>query len=69
MFESHYKHIILCFQEADARFEFSVVNESDSALGGSWTEDDIELVPFRRVLVFTAHKFDSILKEASEFAK
>ena len=56
-------------QEADARFEYSVADESDSALAGSWTEDDIELLPYRRVLVFTASKFDSILKEASELAK
>lgn len=52
-------------QEADSRFEFPVTKESDSGLSGLWTEDDVEMLPFRRVLLFSAPKFDTIIKKIS----
>lgn len=52
-------------KEADARFEYSVTSDCDSGLLGSWTEDDAELLPFRRILLFSAAKMDSIMQQLS----
>jgi protein BCP1 len=48
-------------EEAICSFEFSVEQESDSALSGRWTEDDYEMVPYRRVLLIEASKMQQIL--------
>ncbi|XP_039275669.1 protein BCCIP homolog [Nilaparvata lugens] len=54
-------------QEADCRFEFSVRNESDSALSGDWMEDDRVLKPYRRVLVISADKLERIIDKIKDF--
>ncbi|XP_012229468.1 protein BCCIP homolog [Linepithema humile] len=47
-------------EEATVSFEFSVEEEADSGLSGTWTEKDDEMVPYRRVLLFEASKLQSI---------
>ncbi|XP_015183909.1 PREDICTED: protein BCCIP homolog [Polistes dominula] len=42
-------------------FEFSVENETDSALSGLWTETDEEMKPYRRVLLIEASTLPSII--------
>lgn len=51
------------FQEAEYKFEFCVQNERGSGLGGKWEADDSEMIPYRRVLIFPAQKFDLIVKK------
>uniref|UniRef100_A0A1B6D985 Protein BCCIP homolog n=2 Tax=Clastoptera arizonana TaxID=38151 RepID=A0A1B6D985_9HEMI len=48
-------------EEADCKFEFSVETDVDSGLSGQWMEDDDPLIPYRRVLFFSADKFDQII--------
>lgn len=38
-------------------------NERASGLAGKWEADDSEMIPFRRVLLFPAHKFDLIVNK------
>jgi len=56
-------------EEAIVSFEFSVEEEADSGLSGTWTETDDEMVPYRRVLLFEAPKlqliFDKIQNQFS----
>ncbi|KYM78265.1 Protein BCCIP like protein [Atta colombica] len=47
-------------EEAIVSFEFSVEEEADSGLSGTWTETDDEMIPYRRVLLFEASKLQSI---------
>ncbi|KAL6266774.1 protein BCCIP homolog [Pogonomyrmex barbatus] len=47
-------------EEATVYFEFSVEEEADSGLSGTWTETDDEMIPYRRVLLFDACKLQSI---------
>lgn len=53
--------------EADLNFEFNVSTESDTGLTGKWTEDDVEMLPHRRVLIFSAQKFPSIVQKVKQF--
>lgn len=48
---------------ADYKFEFCVQNDKGSALAGSWVESDPEMIPFRRVLIFTMDKFCSLTNQ------
>ncbi|KAL2714482.1 protein BCCIP [Vespula squamosa] len=48
-------------EKALVSFEFSVENESDSGLSGTWTETDDEMKPYRRVLLFEASTLQSII--------
>jgi len=47
-------------EEAIASFEFSVEEEADSGLVGTWTETDDEMIPYRRVLLFEASKLQTV---------
>lgn len=47
-------------EEAIASFEFSVEEEADSGLSGTWTETDDEMIPYRRVLLFEASKLQTV---------
>ncbi|XP_012538062.1 protein BCCIP homolog [Monomorium pharaonis] len=47
-------------EEALVNFEFSVEEEADSGLSGTWTETDDKMIPYRRVLLFEASKLQSI---------
>ncbi|CAL1688337.1 unnamed protein product [Lasius platythorax] len=47
-------------EKATVSFEFSVEEEADSGLSGTWTETDDEMIPYRRVLLFEASKLQSI---------
>ncbi|OXU17072.1 hypothetical protein TSAR_014827 [Trichomalopsis sarcophagae] len=48
-------------EEADCSFEFSVEKDTDNGLSGAWTEDDYEMVPYRRVLLFESAKLQQII--------
>lgn len=50
-------------EEAEGYFEFCVKADSDSGLGGQWLEDDIQMVPYRRVLIVQARKLDDIISK------
>ncbi|XP_014203369.1 protein BCCIP homolog [Copidosoma floridanum] len=50
-------------EDAVCSFEFSVETESDNGLTGTWTEDDDELVSYRRVLLFEASKLPEIIRK------
>lgn len=63
-----YLNLISVFlQEADSRFEYCVSDECDSGLSGFWMEDDIRMLPFRRVLIFSSHKLDEIINKLSTY--
>nr|CAD7399410.1 unnamed protein product [Timema poppensis] len=61
--------ILICklYKVADCRFEFCVKGESDSGLSGTWQEDDVEMTPYRRVLLFQADKIDSVIDRIKTF--
>lgn len=48
---------------ANCSFEFCVQNDSDSTVAGKWTENDVELVPYRKVLLFSANKLANIIQQ------
>ncbi|XP_015369084.1 PREDICTED: protein BCCIP homolog [Diuraphis noxia] len=50
-------------EAADYKFEFCVQNDKGSGLAGSWVESDPEMIPFRRVLIFSMEKFCSITNQ------
>lgn len=54
-------------QEADCRFEFCVKGESDSGLSGRWLEDDVAMTPYRRILILSASKLDSLIQRVKEY--
>ncbi|XP_046993401.1 protein BCCIP homolog [Schistocerca americana] len=54
-------------QEADCWFEFCVQQDSDSALSGSWLEDDTEMVPYRRVLLVPASNLEPVIEKIKDF--
>lgn len=41
-------------------------NEQDSAVAGTWDEEDEELQAFRRVLVIPGEKLDSVIQKVKE---
>lgn len=55
------------YQAADYKFEFCVQNDKGTGLGGHWSEADPEMVPFRRVLIFTMEKFHSVTNTLASF--
>jgi len=55
------------FQAADYKFEFCVQNDKGTGLAGNWVESDPEMVPFRRVLIFTLEKFHAITNTLASF--
>ncbi|XP_022165391.1 protein BCCIP homolog [Myzus persicae] len=50
-------------EAADYKFEFCVQNDKGSGLAGTWVESDPEMIPFRRVLIFSIEKFYSITNQ------
>ncbi|KAJ8894724.1 hypothetical protein PR048_000031 [Dryococelus australis] len=52
---------------ADCKFEFCVKGESDTGLGGQWQEDDVEMTPYRKVLLFQADKLPSVITRIKTF--
>lgn len=46
----------------DTSFEFSVEKKFDSGLSGRWSEDDEELMPYRRVLLLESSRLPIILE-------
>ncbi|XP_074107997.1 protein BCCIP homolog isoform X2 [Cotesia typhae] len=54
-------------EEAMCKFEFSVAKETDTGLSGAWNEDDDELIPYRRVMIFEAEKLPAIIEKIKKF--
>lgn len=52
---------------AEMSFEFNVKNETDSGLSGNWLEDDISMIPFRRVILLPANKLEPLVERINEF--
>ncbi|XP_017771758.1 PREDICTED: protein BCCIP homolog [Nicrophorus vespilloides] len=53
--------------EASIQFEFSVENESDTSVAGKWKEDDVEMIPYRKVVLFKGSKFMNIVQQIKQF--
>ena len=47
--------------------EFSVRSESDSAVAGTWDEDDEQLDPKRRITLFSAKQLPEVIQKIKEF--
>ncbi|XP_022917593.1 protein BCCIP homolog [Onthophagus taurus] len=54
-------------KEAKACFDFDVTQESDTSVTGKWSEDDVEMTPFRLVLFFEGNKFSNIVQQVKAF--
>ncbi|XP_057340301.1 protein BCCIP homolog isoform X1 [Microplitis mediator] len=54
-------------EESMCKFEFSVAKETDTGLSGAWSEDDDELIPYRRVMIFEASKLPGIIEKIKKF--
>lgn len=52
--------------EAEVGFEYNVSSQCDSAFQGQWTEDDIEMVPHRKIIFVPANKLDGIIQNISQ---
>lgn len=57
----------LLAEAAEMSFEFSVKNETDSGLSGNWLEDDISMIPYRRVILLPADKLEPLVQRINEF--
>lgn len=58
---------LLFSEAADVTFDFNVEDAVDTALGGRWTTEDQQLVPYRRIVVFNAKKFKNIIEDVTAF--
>lgn len=47
--------------------EYSVRSESDSAVSGTWDEDDEQFDPKRRIVLITAAQLPDMLTKIKEF--
>ena len=54
------------FQESVMTFDYSVTDESDTALGGTWSFDDAAMRTFRTVMIVPASKMPSILSKIDD---
>lgn len=57
----------LFLQESLASFEYSVLAEQDTGLGGKWREDDEEMTPFRKVVIIDGKKLPEIVEQINGF--
>ncbi|XP_018327331.1 protein BCCIP homolog [Agrilus planipennis] len=64
-FYTNQEEIIFC-KECEISFELSVAGQTDTGLGGKWTEDDIEMTPYRKVLFIKSNKFPVIVNSVKE---
>lgn len=56
-------------EEAELQFDYSVASESDTGLGGAWSDCDDEWKPCRRILLLPASKLDNVIQKLqSEFS-
>jgi len=44
-----------------------VKDDADSGLSGHWMEDDVEMSPYRRVLLLQANKLDPLIERIKTF--
>ncbi|XP_034940137.1 protein BCCIP homolog [Chelonus insularis] len=54
-------------EDALCTFEFSVDKESDTGISGTWAEDDDEMIPYRRVMLFEASKLQPMIDKIKKF--
>lgn len=61
--EVKYGCFVYLLQESILSFKYSIMEETDSAIGGSWAMDETQLKTFRTILVVPASRMDNILKD------
>ena len=47
-------------------FDYQVTEESDTALGGKWSEDDAEMRTFRTVMIIPISKVKDIVSQIED---
>lgn len=55
------------YDECDGSLEFNVSSESDTGVSGKWSEDDVEMIPYRRLILIKAQKLPSIVQKVKQF--
>ena len=53
--------ILIWFQEAVLKFDYSVANERDVAISGKWGEEEEEMESMRTVMIIPADKITQIM--------
>jgi len=53
-------------QHSIASFDYTVKEEADSGLDGAWDEDDLQMIPFRRVILLDAKSLPDIISSIKE---
>lgn len=54
-------------KESSVNLEYRVDDQCDVSVGGKWTEEDAEIIPYRRILFVSADKFPLIVQRVQEF--
>lgn len=54
-------------KEAIYSFEFDVHEESDTSVLGKWGEDDVEMIPYRRVVFINAKNLPKIISTVKTY--
>jgi protein BCP1 len=54
-------------KEALCKFNYSVASEMDTGLTGKWKEEDEQLEPMRRVIIFEASKLEGLIQSINGF--
>ncbi|XP_068957830.1 BRCA2 and CDKN1A-interacting protein isoform X3 [Petaurus breviceps papuanus] len=55
------------YEKALLKFSYSVQEESDLALGGRWSFDDLPMKPLRTVMVIPASEMGAVMKTLKEY--
>ncbi|XP_072485143.1 BRCA2 and CDKN1A-interacting protein [Notamacropus eugenii] len=55
------------YEKALLKFSYSVQEESDLALGGRWSFDDLPMKPLRTVMVIPASKMSAVMETMKEY--
>ncbi|XP_027711754.1 BRCA2 and CDKN1A-interacting protein [Vombatus ursinus] len=55
------------YEQALLKFSYSVQEESDLALGGRWSFDDLPMKPLRTVMVIPASKMSAVMETLKEY--
>lgn len=55
------------YEKALLKFSYSVQEESDLALGGRWSFDDLPMKPLRTVMVIPASKMSAVMETLKEY--
>ncbi|XP_054625086.1 protein BCCIP homolog isoform X1 [Dunckerocampus dactyliophorus] len=55
------------YEHAAIKFHFSVQEDADSCLSGSWSFEDVPMKPFRTVMLIPADRMPSIMDKLKEY--